>query len=129
MRYLIDTSSIGRAIDDDTLRLRRAISNLGIDQIGASVMTIVEIEYGLARHRVRRARVVRELLGWFRPVEFGEADAATAGSLRAQLEAVGTPIGLMDTMIAAQALTRGLIVITHDTADFARVPRLRVVGI
>ena len=129
MRYLIDTSSIGRAIADDTWRLRRAISNLGIDQIGNSVMTVMEIEYGLARRRVRHSKIIRDLLRLFSPVTFDEQDAATAGSLRAQMEGSGKPIGLMDTLIAAQALTRGLTLITHDTDDFARVPRLRILEI
>lgn len=129
MRYLIDTSSIGRAIADNSWRLRSAISNLGIDQIGTSVMTIMEIEYGLARRRVSQAKVVRDLLQLFHPVTFDEHDAAMAGSLRAQMEGTGKPIGLMDTLIAAQALARQLTLITHNTRDFARVPRLRVLEI
>jgi tRNA(fMet)-specific endonuclease VapC len=129
VRYLIDTSSIGRAIADDSWRLRSAISSLGIDQIGASVVTIMEIEYGLARRRVRQAKLVRDLLQLFHPVVFDEQDAAMAGSLRAQMEGIGKPVGLMDTLIAAQALARQLTLITHNTRDFARVPRLRVLEI
>jgi tRNA(fMet)-specific endonuclease VapC len=129
VRYLIDTSSIGRAIADDSWRLRSAISSLGIDQIGASVVTIMEIEYGLARRRVRQAKLVRDLLQLFHPVAFDEQDAVMAGSLRAQMEAIGKPVGLMDTLIAAQALARQLTLITHNTRDFARVPRLRVLEI
>lgn len=129
MRYLIDTSSIGRAIADDSWRFRSAISSLGIDQIGASVVTIMEIEYGLARRRVRQAKLVRDLLQLFHPVAFDEQDAVMAGSLRAQMEGIGKPVGLMDTLIAAQALARQLTLITHNTRDFARVPRLRVLEI
>ena len=92
-------------------------------------MTIMEIEYGLARRRVRHSKIIRDLLRLFSPVAFDERDAATAGSLRAQMEGSGKPIGLMDTLIAAQALTRGLTLITHDTDDFARVPRLRILEI
>jgi tRNA(fMet)-specific endonuclease VapC len=129
VRYLIDTSSIGRAIADDSWRFRSAISSLGIDQIGASVVTIMEIEYGLARRRVRQAKLVRDLLQLFHPVAFDEQDAVMAGSLRAQMEGIGKPVGLMDTLIAAQALARQLTLITHNTRDFARVPRLRVLEI
>ena len=92
-------------------------------------MTVMEIEYGLARRRVRHSKIIRDLLRLFSPVTFDERDAATAGSLRAQMEGSGKPIGLMDTLIAAQALTRGLTLITHDTDDFARVPRLRILEI
>jgi tRNA(fMet)-specific endonuclease VapC len=126
VRYLIDTSSIGRAVADDTWRLRRAISNLGIDQIGTSVVTVMEIEYGLARRAVRRGQIVRDMLSAFRPIVFDQRDAVMTGTLRAQMEKTGQLIGLMDTLIAAQALVRELILITHNVAEFARVPRLRM---
>lgn len=126
MRYLIDTSTIGRAVADDTWRLLHAISNLGIDQIGTSVVTVMEIEYGLARRAVKRGRIARDLLSVLRPIEFDRRDAVMTGTLRAQMEKSGQPIGLMDTLIAAQALVRNLILITHNVAEFARVPRLRI---
>jgi predicted nucleic acid-binding protein len=47
----------------------------------------------------------------------------------ARMEVTGKPIGLMDALIAAQALARQLTLITHDTRDFARIPRLRVLEI
>lgn len=126
MRYLIDTSTLGRAVADDTWRLRRAISNLGIDQIGTSVVTIMEVEYGLARRAVKHGRIARDLLSTLRPVAFEQRDAVMTGTLRAQMEKAGRPIGIMDTLIAAQALVRDLILITHNVAEFARVPRLRM---
>ena len=89
----------------------------------------MEIEYGLARHRVRHSKIIRDLLHLFRPVAFDERDAAMAGSLRAQMDGSGKPIGLMDTLIAAQTLARELTLITHDTGDFARVPRLQILEI
>jgi hypothetical protein len=54
MRYLIDTSSLSRAIRDDSSRLRRVVLHLGIDQIVVSVMSLFEIEYGLQRRRIAR---------------------------------------------------------------------------
>ena len=129
MRYLIDTSSLSRAIRDDTALLQRFIWNLGIEQVGVSTMSIVEIEYGLRRRRVSRAGVIRELLSHFAACAFDRQDAYRAGQLRAQLEAVGRPIGLIDTMIAAQALVRNLTMVTHNVEDFARVDGLRVLAL
>jgi tRNA(fMet)-specific endonuclease VapC len=54
-----------------------------------------------------------------------EEDAATAGDLRASLEAAGTPIGPYDLLIAAQALRNDATLVTTNAAEFARVPSLR----
>ncbi len=129
MRYLIDTSSVSRAIRDDTAMIQHAVLSLGIDQIVVSVMTIVEIEYGLARRTHRNARLVREFLGHFDPIGFDARDAAIAGRLRSTMEGIGQQIGLMDTLIAAQALARDLTVITHNAREFARVSEIRVLEI
>ena len=127
MRYLIDTSSISRAAWDDSGRLDAAVWSLGIDQIGVSAMTILEIEYGLNRRRFRRASLVRELLAHFETIDFDRDDAVVAGSLRARMEGRGQPIGLIDTLIAAQAIKRGLAVVTYNARDFGRIDGLPVI--
>jgi tRNA(fMet)-specific endonuclease VapC len=126
MRYLIDTSSVSRAIRDDTARLRQVVWNLGIGQVGVSVMTVVEIEYGLTRRRLKNADVVREFLAHFDAIDFDSRDAVAAGRLRSTMEASGQQIGLADTLIAAQALVRNLTIITHNAREFGRVSELRV---
>jgi tRNA(fMet)-specific endonuclease VapC len=126
MRYLIDTSSLSRAIWDDSFELRRVVWDLGIDQIVVSVITIFEIEYGLTRRNVRNARAVTEFLGYFGTIDFGPRDAVAAGKLRSRMEARGRQIGVMDTLIAAQALVRDLTVITHNMREFARIDDLRL---
>lgn len=126
MRYLIDTSSLSRAIWDDSSRLRRAVWDLGIEQIVVSVMTIVEIEYGLSRRKIARAHTIREFLAHFDALPFEAVDAREAGILRSRMETKGRPIGIIDTLIAAQALVRDLTLVTHNVGDFARVGGLRV---
>ena len=42
------------------------------------------------------------------------------------LEKRGTPIGNSDTLIAGQALARGMTLVTHNTREFARVPGLQL---
>jgi tRNA(fMet)-specific endonuclease VapC len=126
MRYLIDTSSLSRAIRDDTLKLRNIIWTLGIDRISVSVMSIVEIEYGLRRRKVSRSSVIRNFLSHFDALSFDAQDAHEAGRLRAQMETAGRPIGMIDCMIAAQALVRDLTVVTHKARDFTPVRGLRV---
>jgi tRNA(fMet)-specific endonuclease VapC len=127
VRYLIDTSSLSYSIREDDFALRRLVRGLGLDQIGVSCMTVLEIEYGLQRRRVERSSAVRALLGSFESIAFDGDDARAAGALRADMEKRGVRIGLVDTLIAAQALVRDLTVITHNGRDFLRIPTLRVI--
>jgi tRNA(fMet)-specific endonuclease VapC len=46
--------------------------------------------------------------------------------IRHHLEKLGTPIGPYDLQIAAIALVHGLTVVTHNTAEYSRVPNLMI---
>ena len=48
------------------------------------------------------------------------------GSIRCSLEKLGTPIGVNDLHIAAQARSQGLVLVTNNVSEFARVPGLMV---
>ena len=56
---------------------------------------------------------------------FDEDDARAAGAVRAELEAVGRPIGAYDVLLAAQARRRGVTLVTSTTKEFTRVPGLK----
>jgi tRNA(fMet)-specific endonuclease VapC len=58
-------------------------------------------------------------------VAFGPEAAAAYGRIRATLERAGTPIGPLDTLIAAHALSLGVTLVTNNTREFERVPGLR----
>ena len=62
----------------------------------------------------------------FELLPFDPAAARHAAQVRAQLEAQGTPIGAIDTMIAGVALANGLILVTRNVREFARVPGLQI---
>jgi len=57
-------------------------------------------------------------------LDFDAADAQAAGSVRASLEAQKQGIGPMDTLIAGQALARGLTLVTTNVREFSRVDGL-----
>ena len=48
------------------------------------------------------------------------------GTIRSRLEKQGKPIGPLDCLIAAHALSRGLILITNNEKEFARIQNLRI---
>jgi tRNA(fMet)-specific endonuclease VapC len=59
-------------------------------------------------------------------VEFTSSDAIAYAQVRAKLERAGTPIGPLDTLIAAQAVERKLILVSNNEREFGRVSGLRV---
>ena len=80
-----------------------------------------ELYYGgfKSRERARNLGLLDEIA--FEIVPFDAADARAAGAIRADLAARGLPIGPYDVLIAGQALARGLVLVTANTREFARV--------
>jgi len=94
-----------------------------------SVVTEAELRFGLARRpeRTALARVVEAFLSQVTILPWTSACARVYATLRAQLEADGTPLGALDLMIAAHALEAGCSLASQDHA-FGVVPGLSVEG-
>src|SRR5262249_8430610 len=60
----------------------------------------------------------------FASLPFTEAEAGVCARIRHHLESLGTPIGPYDLQIAPIALANGCTLVTHNTAEFGRVPGL-----
>jgi tRNA(fMet)-specific endonuclease VapC len=58
--------------------------------------------------------------------EYDEGAAEAYGEIRATLEKEGRPIGAMDMLIAAQAVSMGVVLVTNNEREFSRVPDLMV---
>ena len=91
-------------------------------------MTAAELYYGAEKSS--RPEQNLEALGTFLlPLEilaFGPVGAAAYGRVRAALERLGTPIGPLDTLIAAHALGLGVTLVTNNVREFSRVPGLEI---
>ncbi len=128
MKWLLDTcvlSDFARGEPGTLARLKAATPS----DLAVSAITVMEIEYGLARVPSRVARigpVMRALLGAITTVTFSGEDARAAASLRAALESKGRPIGAYDILIAGTALSRGYGLVTSNVREFHRVSGLRV---
>lgn len=129
MNYLLDTNAVIAVLKDQPPivrnRLKRLVSRGG--SIGVSTVVLCELWYGVARSQRRRENAERLrvfLSGNIEVAPFDEEDAVAAGDLRAALETAGTPIGLYDLLIAAQALRSGSTLVTANVSEFAGVPGL-----
>lgn len=95
--------------------------------IGLSAIVAAELTYGIAKSGSSRNRQALEM--FLTPLEILPFDAKAIwqyGELRAHLERKGTPIGGMDTLIAAHALALDAVLVTNNTREFERVPGLRL---
>jgi len=131
MKYLLDTNICIALINDRPEKVRWNAAEVLKRDVQFAVSTIVlrELWYGVAKsQQVDRNRGA--LLGFLsRDIEvldFTERDAQAAGEIRAELERTGVRIGEYDTLIAAQAFCRTLVLVTANTREFERVKGLVV---
>ncbi len=106
----------------------RKIQTKRPEEIAISAITQAELEYGIARSKYpERNRVaLLEFLFPFALLDFDQMAAAQYGQIRALLEARGRPIGPMDMLIAAQARSRELVLVTNNEKEFSRVEGLKI---
>jgi tRNA(fMet)-specific endonuclease VapC len=129
MGYLLDTNAcialINRTSEPVRKRFSKAVE-LG-EQVWVASVSLYELWYGVAKSAQTEANTLRLkmfLAGAVRVLEFGEEDARYAGEIRNSLERMGRPIGTYDMLIAGQALSRKLTLVTANTKEFARVKSL-----
>ena len=129
MNYLLDTNAVVALLRDRpaTVRERYRKATSSGDGFALSSVVLFELWYGVAKssqvaENTERLRVL--LAGDLDLLDFDDEDAKTAGHVSAALEQAGNPIGAYDVLIAAQALRRGLTVVTANTSEFGRVTGL-----
>jgi tRNA(fMet)-specific endonuclease VapC len=98
-----------------------------LGDIGVCSVVVAELSYGVAKSRSARNRQALEMfLAPLKVLPFDDAAAWAYGDLRAELERRGTPIGSLDLMIAAHALSQNALLVTHNTREFAQVSGLQL---
>lgn len=116
--YMLDTNTVSYIIKGVSLAARDRLSNLSPDEAACiSAITEAELLYGLARIGFgdRRANAFRAFLARLQVLPWSRAEAATYGIFRSAQEAIGKPLGPLDTQIAAHAITVGAILVSSDT--------------
>jgi tRNA(fMet)-specific endonuclease VapC len=133
MNYMLDTNTcIYLMTDRHPERRSRILARLDAlapneNLILSSIVTF-ELSYGAQKGRWRKANLalLEEFLLDFIIAPFDEKAAQTSGTIRTELEKKGTPIGPMDTLIAAHAVSLGIPLVTHNLGEFTRVRGLKV---
>lgn len=131
MSYLLDTNVCIALINGSSPLIRRRYTQATARQILPHVSSIVahELWYGVAKsERVAQNanRLVAFLSNAVDVLDYTEQDAQAAGEIRAELERQGQRIGEYDTLIAGQAFSRNLVLVTANMREFGRVKGLVV---
>ena len=126
--YLLDTNLFIYYMKNSYPNLTEKIFSMNPDDLYVSSLTVFELEYGAEKsnYGAGTREKIMTLLAPFHFLNFTSRDAITSGRIRGMLEKKGTIIGAYDTFIAGQALSRGLVLVTHNTREFKRVPDLAI---
>lgn len=125
MKYALDTNTLIYFFRGQGRVAERLLATAPSDVLVPAIV-VYELETGIAKssHPEKRQKQLAELLDVIGVLAFDQACASAAARIRAHLEPQGTPIGPMDTLIAATALARNVTLVTHNTTEFQRVPDL-----
>lgn len=124
-RYLLDTNICIHIINRKPPEVFRHFEGLSVGDIAISSITGAELAHGVAKSGSSRNQQALEK--FLMPLDILAFDTTAMhhyGRLRTQLERLGTPIGLLDTLIAAHALALGCTLVTNNLREFERVPGL-----
>lgn len=128
MKYMLDTNiCIGLIRRKPKGLIEKLVACLP-GEVGVSVIAVSELEHGVQKS-AQPSQNLSALNNFLIPLEVKDFDQNAArvyGQIRAALERQGTPIGSMDMLIAAHALSLNVILITNNTREFERVQNLRL---
>ncbi len=127
MIYLLDTNACIVYLNRRVSSVRQRLENLSPQNVTVCSIVKAELFYGAMKSNnpERSLAKQQEFLNQFVSLPFDDQAAIIYSRIRAQLEALGTPIGAYDMQIAAIAIANNLILVTHNTREFSRVGDLR----
>jgi tRNA(fMet)-specific endonuclease VapC len=129
IRYLLDTNTISYFVKGVSASLiQRMQVGLDAQDIAISAMTRAEVRYGveMMEKSDKRRRRIDLLLTELPALPWSVEAADEFGRLKTYLRRSGTPVGDFDTQIAAHARAENLILVTHNTRHFQRIPGLKL---
>ncbi|MDQ3459950.1 MAG: type II toxin-antitoxin system VapC family toxin [Deinococcota bacterium] len=128
MTFLLDTDICIYLIRKKPQEVLQRFNAYAVGDIAVSSITAAELHFGVHKSRrpTQNAQALEHFLLPLTLLDFDARAAIAYGRLRAALEVQGTPIGALDTLIAAHALSSELTLVSNNVREFTRVPGLKV---
>lgn len=126
--YLLDTNVCIYFMKNTYPVLTERLLSCDPADLLVSSITVFELEYGAEKSNwgEKTRHKLAMFLSPFSILPFSSEDAVIAGRIRGYLERRGTPIGPYDIQIAAQGVSGGITLISHNIGEFSRVPGLKL---
>ncbi len=126
MKYILDTNIIIYALKSKYENLRDHFFSIPADHIYIPSIVMAELEYGAMNSYDYDKSIlpIRAFTNAFEKIDFTQNCAKEYGILRKHLKDAGQPIGGNDMLIAATALAENAVLVTHNTQEFSRIPKL-----
>jgi tRNA(fMet)-specific endonuclease VapC len=126
MKYLLDTNAWIDVLNRPAGAVTPRLAGHPPSEVALCSITLAELLVGAYKGSQQSANLalIHQLMLQFTCLPFDHADADQYAQIRSHLERIGQPIGPYDMQIAAIARRHTLTVVTHNTAEFARVPGL-----
>lgn len=128
MSWLLDTNACIRYLNGRSPQLKARVDAADPAEILVCSVVKAELHFGAAGSRdpAKALAAQRQFLSRFSSLPFDDAAAEEYGEIRADLTRRGQLIGPNDLMIAAICRAQDVILVTHNVAEFGRVPGLRI---
>ncbi len=128
MKYLLDTNTCIRYLNRRSENIIRKMEATSPDELVVCSVTRAELIFGAIKsdYPAQNRAKQNDFLEPLTTLSFDDQAAEKYGIIRALLERAGTPIGPNDLLIAAIALDHNLILVTHNSGEFRRVPDLLI---
>lgn len=127
LRYLLDTNIVIYVLKRRPVELL-SVFNQNASRMAISAITLSELYHG-AEKSIKVSEnlaAIEDFCSRLEVLPYGSKAAQHYGAIRAGLEKLGHPIGVNDLHIAAHARSEGLVMVTNNVGEFARVPALEV---
>jgi tRNA(fMet)-specific endonuclease VapC len=126
-RYLLDTNIVSDLVRNPQGKVARRIARIGETRVCTSIIVACELRYGAEkRGSARLSAQLEEILSVLPILPLDREADRHYGSIRADLERKGTPIGPHDLLIASHARSSGLTLVTNNRDEFLRVSKLKL---
>ena len=129
MKLMLDTNICIYIIKQQPVTVLKRFLEYKVGDIGISSITLSELRYGVAKstHQEKNTKALDEFITPLEIVSFDEEAARVYGDIRATLEKAGTPIGSMDMLIAAHAVSLGIPLVTNNSRELVSIPALNII--
>jgi tRNA(fMet)-specific endonuclease VapC len=125
-RYVLDTDICSYVMKRSNDVVLKRLQKVPVSDVCISVITKSELLYGVevSPRRQQDEAALNAFLSYVDVLDFPDQASSHYAQIRSRLKKLGTMIGGNDLFIAAHARSLGLTLVTHNTREFGRVPRL-----